>query len=301
MGERKKETMGYNTTSMMALLLVAFLLCTSSAFAFTPSTRRRQSTSVLGAARRGAGFGASALDSTIKSSSKKKKGNPNTAPTKPVLYTLDDGPSIEQYLSPRLFENDSAILKGIGEQLRNGEIVAIRDAFRPEFAEAMHEELHGCDSWSRNEDYFNDGYHFRHYNVYDKKDFSPLFVSANEVFDSADTKAFLADLSGRDCSGESVGAPSYYGPGDHSLPHTDHIGQRSVAYIWHLSNKKWKPEWGGALYWAPEPLANAFLHASFNTLVLFSVTPHSVRTVIVLLFPKRNQASACVRASQFVP
>jgi hypothetical protein len=31
----------------------------------------------------------------------------------------------------------------------------------------------------------------------------------------------------------------------------------------------------GGLYWAPEPLANAYIHASFNTLVLFSVTPHS--------------------------
>ena len=36
------------------------------------------------------------------------------------------------------------------------------------------------------------------------------------------------------------------------------------------------------MYWAQEPLANAYLHASFNSLVLFSVTPlssHFVTTV----------------------
>mmetsp|Transcript_13655 Transcript_13655/g.20368 ORF Transcript_13655/g.20368 Transcript_13655/m.20368 type:complete len:118 (-) Transcript_13655:313-666(-) len=77
------------------------------------------------------------------------------------------------------------------------------------------------------------------------------------MFETEETKEFMSELTGRDCSGESVGAPSYYEIGDHSLPHTDHVGQRSVAYIWHLS-KTWKAEYGGGLYWAPEPLANAF-------------------------------------------
>ena len=40
-----------------------------------------------------------------------------------------------------------------------------------------------------------------------------------------------------------------YQSGDHSLPHTDWVGQRTVSYVWHLS-KGWRPEWGGALYWA---------------------------------------------------
>jgi hypothetical protein len=94
------------------------------------------------------------------------------------------------------------------------------------------------------------------------------------MLDSEATKSFLTEVTGRDCNGEAVGAPSMYGSDDHSLPHTDHIGQRTIAYIWHLS-KKWQPEWGGGLYWAQEPLANAYLHTSFNSLVLFSVTPHS--------------------------
>lgn len=59
------------------------------------------------------------------------------------------------------------------------------------------------------------------------------------------------------------------------------IGQRTVAYIWHLS-KDWKPEWGGGLYWAQDPHAVATYPASFNTLVLFSVSTkssHFVTTV----------------------
>jgi hypothetical protein len=227
------------------------------------ATTTATTTTCLGASK---GFGKSSTGAGTKNSKRKPA---HSTPS----YTLDDGSSIKQYLSPRLFE-DPKILKDVGQKLRDGEIVVIRDAFVPEFAEGMYQELHDTTTWSRNEDYFDDGYHFRHYNVYDKKDFSSLFLSAINMFDSDTTKDFLTDLTGRDCTGEAVGAPSYYGPGDHSLPHTDHIGQRTIAYVWHLS-KHWKPEWGGGLYWAQEPLANAYLHASFNSLVLFSVTPHS--------------------------
>ena len=131
-------------------------------------------------------------------------------------------------------------------------MVVIRNAFIDELADAMHEQLDLMTNWDRNEDYFEDGYHFRHNNIYDKNDFPPLFQAVNKMFESDATKQFLTKLSGRDCTGSISGAPSYYEAGDHSLPHTDHIGQRSVAYIWHLS-KNWRPEWGGALYWAPEP------------------------------------------------
>jgi Rps23 Pro-64 3,4-dihydroxylase Tpa1-like proline 4-hydroxylase len=145
----------------------------------------------------------------------------------------------------------------------------------------MHAELEAtCEDWDRHEDYFDNGYHFRHKNIYDQSTFPPLCRALQiNVLESEATRTFMTQLTGRDCSSPTVsGAPSYYAAGDHSLPHTDHIGQRTVAYVWHLA-KEWKPEWGGALYWAPYPLANAFHHASFNTLVLFSVTPHSVRTL----------------------
>ena len=40
-----------------------------------------------------------------------------------------------------------------------------------------------------------------------------------------------------------------------------------------------RPEWGGALYWAQHDHAVATHHASFNTLVLFSVTTTSAHFV----------------------
>uniref|UniRef100_A0A7S1ZCJ8 Prolyl 3,4-dihydroxylase TPA1/OFD1 N-terminal domain-containing protein n=1 Tax=Ditylum brightwellii TaxID=49249 RepID=A0A7S1ZCJ8_9STRA len=216
-----------------------------------------------GFAKKSGGFGTT----TTKTKTKTKKKT--STPT----YTLNKGPSIQSYLNPNLFTNPST-LQTIKDRIRNGDICVIRNAFIPELAEAMYTELDTTDTWSLNEDYFEDGYGFRHNNVYSKNDCSHLFLSVNDMFESPETKSFMADLTGRDCSGDIVGAPSYYEVGHHSLPHTDHIGQRSVAYIWHMS-KDWRAEYGGGLYWCKEPLANAYLHASFNSLVLFSVTPHS--------------------------
>merc|ERR1712224_808711 len=51
-------------------------------------------------------------------------------------------------------------------------------------------------------------------------------------------------------------------------------GQRTVAYVWHLS-KSWKPDYGGALYWCKHHHHVATHPASFNTLVLFRVTTSS--------------------------
>ena len=143
-------------------------------------------------------------------------------------YELSSGTKIQDVLNPDIF-NDPKTIETIKTQIRNGEICVIRNAFIPEFANAMYEELYNTDAWSKNEDYFNDGYGFKHNNVYSKSDFSPLFLQANEMFETDETKEFMSDLTGRDCSGESLGAPSWYEIGDHSLPHTDHVGQRSIG------------------------------------------------------------------------
>ncbi len=50
-----------------------------------------------------------------------------------------------------------------------------------------------------------------------------------------------------------------------------------MAFVWHLS-KNWRPEWGGALFWNQE-LSDGYLHASFNTLNLFVVSPKTYHFV----------------------
>ena len=81
--------------------------------------------------------------------------------------------------------------------------------------------------------------------------------------------------------GEITARAEYYRPGDHSLPTPDFLDQRTIAFEWHLT-KNWAHEWGGALYWCQETRAWSFIHASFNTLVLYSVshdTSHFVTPV----------------------
>ena len=217
---------------------------------------------------------------------KSKKVAKRRAPVVPLDYhitsVLDDlaagEQSLEKYLNPVHFE-DPETMASIGQQLRSGEVVVLRDAFRPEFAEMVHAELSAKQvAWELNEDYFPDGYAHRHHNVYDHSTWSARLNTTLGVFAHAASQRFMQELTGRDCSGKTTGAPSWYKEGDHSLPHTDWVGQRTVSYVWHLS-KGWKPEWGGALYWARNDHAVATYPASFNTLVLFSVTTRSAHFV----------------------
>ena len=208
---------------------------------------------------------------------KPKRARPNKVPivkleqgVADAIAVLQGGEqSLEAYLNPKHLEPEA--LADISERLQAGKVVVLRDAFRQEFAEMVFAELQ-CKhvAWEHNEAYFPDGYAHRHQNVYDRGSWSARLNRTLEVFSSSGSTRLMESLTGRDCSGETVGAPSWYKEGDHSLPHTDWVGQRTVSYVWHLS-KNWKPEWGGALYWAQNDHAVATYPASFNTLVLFSV------------------------------
>jgi len=224
-----------------------------------------------------AGFGAA-----VKEKKKKKKKAPVVQLDPGITSVLEDlaggEQSLLQYLNPRLFE-DPATMQGVSARLKAGEVVVLRDAFRPEFAEMVHAEL-SCKhvAWELNEAYFPDGYAHRHHNVYDKGSWSQRLNSTLAVFADPASQRYMEELTGRDCSGETIGAPSWYKEGDHSLPHTDWVGQRTVAYVWHLS-KSWKAEWGGGLYWTQNDHDAATYPASFNTLVLFSVSTRSAHFV----------------------
>ena len=93
----------------------------------------------------------------------KQRGKGGRTTRKPSLptYELDRGPSIEDYLNPGLL-GDATKVEEIRERIGGGNICVIRDAFLPEFAEAMHSELDGTDAWSVNEDYFADGHGYRY-------------------------------------------------------------------------------------------------------------------------------------------
>ena len=261
---------------MRRLLLVAHVAC-GDAFMSRP---RSAASVALRAAKRAKrkGFGAAAPPAAAPAPTAGPRDRWAEGPPDPALEArldaLGDG-SLVDVLNPAVLDG----LEDVREKLRAGEVVILRDAFRTDFAEACYRELKSKHApWSANEDYFEDGYGYRHLNVYDRALWSRRLNATFAVFDHAETKAWVSKLAERDCGGACTGAPSKYRAGDHSLPHTDWVGQRTVAYVWHLS-KAWRPEWGGALYWAQNDHAEATYPASFNQLCLFSVTTTSAHFV----------------------
>lgn len=104
----------------------------------------------------------------------------------------------------------------------------------------------------------------------------------NDIFNHPDSMEWIANLTGRVTTAPHSGSASRYFPGDFSMPHTDYAADRTVAYVWHLSYD-WHRAWGGALYWCGEKHnAEAYVHATFNTLNLFSVTRYTEHMVTMV-------------------
>lgn len=224
------------------------------------------------------GFGGSSKNTPTKEKPWKVELDAKVEKELTELEAQDKSLDIRTFLNPELF-NDPSTMEQIQSSLAKGEVVVLRNAFKKSFAEAAYCQLSSeFAPWALNEAYFPDGYAHKHSNIYDQSKWTERLNKTFSVFQSDATKDWISKISGRDCSGDCTGSPSLYRAGDHSLPHTDWIGQRTVAYVWHLS-KDWLPEWGGALYWAQNLHANATFPASFNTLVLFGVTTKSAHFV----------------------
>jgi len=186
--------------------------------------------------------------------------------------------SIETYLRPSLRGPGSALMDAV-PRLAAGGLVAIRNAFEPEFAERMHRSLDTCTAWRVYDGYEGD-FHYHHHNLYDGPDFPADLAWCSKIFDSPSTKAWATRLSGRSCPGPAEVSAAWYLPGDHSLPHNDVAPSgpnlsRQFAFVWHLA-KDWRPEWGGALFWCSKA---CYLPPEFNTLWLFNVGPESTHFV----------------------
>ena len=194
-----------------------------------------------------------------------------TSPSSAHSQAAPSSLSIEAHLRPSV----RAALKDVGPRLAAGGLVAIRDAFEPDFAERMYRSLDSCTTWQLYEGY-DEHFHYHHHNLYETATYPADLAWCGKIFDSSDTKAWVSRLSGRKCPGPAEFSASWYLPGDHSLPHND-IGandahsNRQVAYVWHLA-KDWRSEWGGALFWCSK---GCYLPPVFNTLWLFNVGPES--------------------------
>lgn len=151
------------------------------------------------------------------------------------------GDDIREYLNPKLFQNHT-VLESIKQKIRGGQAVLIRNAFKIDYAEAMHQELIKLEAAFRLYESFSeeDRFSYHHHNIYELANYGPVMDGTYHLFNSNATKKFASELSGRRCGGRTDPSASWYKVGDHSLPHTDYAEQRTVAYVWHLS-KNWKP------------------------------------------------------------
>ncbi len=127
--------------------------------------------------------------------------------------------SIETYLRPSLRGPGSALVDAV-PRLAAGGLVAIRNAFEPEFAERMYRSLDTCTAWRVYEGYEGE-FHYHHHNLFDAADFPADLAWCSKIFDSPSTKAWATRLSGRSCPGPAEVSAAWYLPGDHSLPHND--------------------------------------------------------------------------------
>lgn len=188
------------------------------------------------------------------------------APHKPI-------PTILEYLNPKIF-GDASITKGISVHLRADRLVHVRNAMREDVATRVYEALRTCENWKPQEVH-QSFFHYKHHNLYAAKDFPDDVAECCAVLDNRATKDLLSQLSGDDCLGPIQFGASQYLPGDYSLPHSDSNRNRSVAFVWHLT-ESWNPRWGGSLVWCQ---TGTSILPGFNCLTLFKVSTRSVHFV----------------------
>ncbi|WP_394831637.1 2OG-Fe(II) oxygenase [Pendulispora rubella] len=188
-------------------------------------------------------------------------------------FSESDGPSISSILNRATFPKGH-LSDGVGRAIAGGRAVVIPRAFDDAFAERVYDALEACAPWQPYEA-AEPFFHYRHHNVYDTSRFPPALLECKRILGSSATKALMASLTGCDCSGPLQIGAAMYMAGDHSLPHTDAVGHRTVAYVWHLS-KNWHPAWGGHFVWCP---SGAMVNPGFNSLVIFKVSRDSVHFV----------------------
>ncbi len=77
-------------------------------------------------------------------------------------------PALDRNLSAPIASRTGSALTDAGPRLAAGGLVAIRDAFEPDFAERMYRSLDSCTTWRLYEGYEED-FHYHHHNLYDTR------------------------------------------------------------------------------------------------------------------------------------
>ena len=133
-------------------LIVALLVGSAAALHLQPAAvQRRSSTDICCMAKTKTKAKTAVASKGFGAAKPKKRAAviPLAPEIEKALESLKSGEqSIEHYLNPAHFE-DPQTMRDIADQLQSGEVVVLRDAFRPEFAEMVYSELSSKDvAWS---------------------------------------------------------------------------------------------------------------------------------------------------------
>jgi hypothetical protein len=122
---------------------------------------------------------------------------------KPTFKITSDS-SLLDYLDPVLLEDDET-LAAMRKSVRNGQLVVIRDAFIPEFAEHVWKQLDRDDlDWTRQDciptPQLVPG-DVTYHHMPDLRRYSTEILEVMDMLNNTKTKDFMEEISGRDSSG----------------------------------------------------------------------------------------------------
>ena len=115
-------------------------------------------------------------------------------------FYIRDDTSILDYLDPAII-NDSEIIKEIQYNLQAGNLIVLKDAFLPEFAELAWSEMYSDDRiWKPFKTIRKNGHNFFKHRPTDRRE--GTINQIRNVFKHVKSREFFTMLSGRDCMSE---------------------------------------------------------------------------------------------------
>ncbi len=120
--------------------------------------------------------------------------------------------------------------------------------------------------------------------------------SFHNLFSSKDFLNFISEITEEKLSGKVDMAGTLYENMDFLLPHDDQLEKRKVAYIYYLTNGFTEKDGGDLVFYNtkgkdPRKIVKSFI-PSWNSLILFEVSPKSFHSVREILSDKKRYAIA---------
>jgi len=183
-------------------------------------------------------------------------------------------------LNPEVYDN----IESIRDEL-SGPFAVIRNALKPELAEALYASLRDCKGLEAEDESLFEGktdagYTYNRLSLDMASELAPPAVrELNSYLNSSAALELVRQLSNRTCN-RFFGKIAAYRPGHYIKSHNDlyletranrTVLTRSVTFNYFLT-REWDPDWGGQFVWENP---RSTMYPEFNTLVMFLVGPDS--------------------------